>query len=196
MRILFVYFLLLYSGVLFACECKPLNPISKETFKTYNVIFYGEVDSVGVCRPDGIATAYFTIIELYKGPVAKHVKIDYDCSSSCMMSFSIGDDWLMYTTFQHFDMITVNICDHSRKYFSDQSEDVYLLAAHRSFEEEKLFLKTTLGVQEFVKYNELNMIHQQLGPRNEQPSVMNKFWLLLISFSVMALVYYITRKKK
>jgi len=196
MRILFVYFLLLYSGVLFACECKPLNPISNETIKSYNVIFYGKVDSVGMCRPNGIATAYFTILELYKGPVSKHVKVDYDCSSSCMMSFSKGDDWLMYTTFQHFDLITVNICDHSRKYFSDQSQDVYMLAAHRSFEEEKLLLKKVLGVQEFVKYNELNKIHEQMGPRNEQPSVMNKFLLLLISFSVMALVYYITRKKK
>ena len=192
----FIFFILLFiSGSLFACECKTLQPISKELCKNYNVIFYGKVDSIGICRPDGISTAYFTIVELYKGPVANHVKVDFDCTSACLMSFAKGDEWLMYTTFQRFDLITVNICDHSRKLFSEESQDVYQLAAHRTFDEEKLFLKNSFGLQEFVKYNELNAIHEQMGARNEQPSNWNKLWLLLISFSVMGLVYYITRKK-
>ncbi|MGZ4035496.1 MAG: hypothetical protein ACXVPU_04830 [Bacteroidia bacterium] len=189
-------FLLFISGSVFSCECKTLQPISKELCKNYNVIFYGKVDSVGVCRPDGIATAYFTIIELYKGPVAQHVKVDFDCSSACMMSFSKDDEWLMYTTFQKFNLITANICDHNRKLFKDETEDIYQLAAHRTFGEERSFLKSNLGVQEFVKYNDLNKIHEEMGPRNEQPTGWNKILLLLISFSVMGAVYYFTRKKK
>jgi hypothetical protein len=196
MRNFIIFSLLLISASAFACECKTLEPISKELSEKYNVVFYGKVDSVGICRGDGVSTAYFTISELYKGAVAHNVNVDFDCSSACLMSFSRGDEWLMYTAFQRFDLLTVNICDHSRKLFSEETQDVYQLAAHRTFEEEKLFLKNTFGLQEFVKYNELNAIHEQMGARNEQPSNMNKLWLLLISFSVMGLVYYITRKKK
>ena len=102
----------------------------------------------------------------------------------------------MYTSFQKFDLLTVKLCEHSRKLFSDGTQDVYQLAANRAFEEEKLFLKSTLGIQDFAENNDLNELHEQMGARNIQPSDMNKLWLLLISFSVMAIIYYITRKKK
>lgn len=196
MRTIVSIALLFVSVSLFACECKTLQPISKELCKNYDVIFYGKVDSVGVCRLDGSATAYFTIQELYKGSVEEHVKVDFDCTSSCLMSFSKDDEWLMYNTFHKFNLLTVNICNHSRKLFKDDTQDVYQLAAHRTFEEEKSFLKELLGIQKFAENNDLNELQEQMGARNMQPSAMGKLWLLLISFSVMALVYYVTRKKK
>ena len=193
----FIAILLLFiSGSASACDCKTLQPISKELCGNYDAIFYGKADSVGVCRPDGSSTVYFTIIELYKGSVEEHVKVDFDCASSCLMSFSKGDEWLMYASFQRFDLLTVKLCDHSRKLFSDATEDVYQLAAHRTFDEEKAFLKNTLGIQKFAENNELNEMHEQMGARNEQPSDKNKILLLLVSFFVMAIVYYLARKKK
>ena len=196
MRIFFFIAFLFFCSPFFACECNPLQPISKDLSDKYDVVFYGKVDSVSSCRTDGVSTAYFTIIELYKGSVSKNVKVEFDCSTSCLMSFSKGEEWLLYVSFRQFDILKINICDHSRKLFPDESQDIYQLTAHRTFEEEKLFLKATFGIQKFAEFNEYNAMHEQMGARNEQPSNWNKLWLLLISFASMGVVYFITRKNK
>ncbi|MBA3706773.1 MAG: hypothetical protein H0W84_13005, partial [Bacteroidetes bacterium] len=139
---------------------------------------------------------YFTINELYKGSVEQHLKVDFDCSTACMMSFSKNDEWLIYAIFQRFDLITVSICEHSRKNFSDSSQDIYQLNSGRTFAQEKQFLNTALNIQPFAKNNELNSQQNELGPHNDQPSATNKLWLLLTSILVMAIVYYLTRYKK
>lgn len=195
MRQLVTLFLFLSSGYLFACECKPLTPISKELCGNYNVVFSGKVDSVSACGTDGIATAYFTIDELYKGAVEKYVKVDFDCASSCLMSFAKNDQWLIYATYQRFDLMTVNICDHNRKKINEEAQDIYRIAAQRTFEEEKEFLKVTFGSQLYAVGNKLNKQQTELGPHNDQPTDWGKLGLLLISLSVMGLVYYVTRNK-
>ncbi|MES2138977.1 MAG: hypothetical protein V4511_04675 [Bacteroidota bacterium] len=187
----FLFFLL--SKMTFACECQPINPISKDLFKNYDAIFTGRVDSVSACLEDGKSTAYFFINELYKGNLKQHLEVVFDCSSECLMSFSKDDEWLMYTTYSRFDMLVVNLCGHSRKFFKDASQDYYQMAAERSFEEEKQFLKSSLGVHSFVQNDELSQ--QQNISRNEQPSGINKLWLLLISCATMVIVYLVTRNK-
>lgn len=193
-NILFLF--CLFSKTIFSCECPPTQPVSKELCKKYDVIFLGKIDSVSPCTTDGIATAYFTINELYKGAVQRSVKVDFDCSSDCMMSLSKGDGWLIYSNFQRFNLLSVNICGHSRKLFADANQDIYQLAAQRTFEQERQFLVSALGIQSFMKSNELNKQQTDLGPRNEHPSPMNKLWLLLVSFLVMILVYYVIKKKR
>ncbi len=190
------FFLLFTSSYLFPCDCPPLQPVSKDLCKTYNVIFYGKVDSVSSCGKDGISTAYFTINELYKGAVSKEVKVDFDCASACLMSFEKGEEWLMYATYQKFDLLTVTICDHSRKHFDDESKDFYSIAAQRTFDQEKLFLKTELGIQPFVIKNDLNEQQKIFKPHNDQPSDINKLWLLLISLGTMGIVFLLARKRK
>lgn len=192
-----ILFLLLFSKTLFACECPTLQPISKELSSAYNAIFFGKVDSVSSPNVKGISTAYFTINELYKGNVQQHVKVDFDAISECMMSFEKNEYWLMYCTYQMFDVLNVTICGHSRKLFSPAGaeQDFYLLAAQRTFEEEKLFLKTTLTIQPFAENNEQYQQQVDFRPHNDQPSGTNKLVLLLVSFSAMLLVYFITRKK-
>jgi hypothetical protein len=190
-----LFFLLFFSKICFSCQCPQLQPISKDLCTTYNVIFFGKVDSVKNCGTDGISTAYFTLNELYKGAVEQHVKIDFDCASDCMMNFSKGDQWLIYSSFQRFDLMTVNICEHSRKFFSDASQDIYQIASHRTFVQEKQFLNATFGIQPYVKNNELNKLENDLRPHNDQPSSLNKLLLLLVSFIAMGIVYYITRNK-
>ncbi len=148
-----------------------------------------------MCRVKGNAIAYFTINELYKGTVQQNVEINFDCSSSCMMSFSKDEEWLIYANFQKFDVINVILCGHSRKFFSNTAQDFYQVASQRTFDQEKQFLKTTLGVLHFAQTNEGNNQQTDIILRNEQPSGINKLGLLLISFAVMAIVYFVTRNK-
>ncbi|MCX6296718.1 MAG: hypothetical protein NTX97_11765 [Bacteroidetes bacterium] len=187
--------LILFSFYGFACECPPSSPISKELCQNYDVIFYGMVDSVTPCNSKGFSTAFFTITELYKGNAEKNVKIDFDCSSACMMSFSKGEEWLIYSKYVKFDQLKVTFCEHSRKKYNDDSQDVFLIAAQRTFEKEKEFLKTTFGLQYFIHGNDINKQENEIGPRNDQPSAYGKLILLLVSVSAMGIVYYVTRKK-
>jgi hypothetical protein len=183
-------------GRLFACECPPLAPITKELCKDYNVIFLGKVDSIAPCDTKGNAIAFFTITELYKGNSERTIKINFDCSSECLMSFAKNEDWLVYAKYEKFDRLRVQLCEHSRKKYPDNSQDIYMTGAHRSFGEEKEFLKETFGIQAFLQVNDLNRQQQEMGPRNEQPSASGKVLLLLISLLVMGLVWFFTRKKK
>jgi hypothetical protein len=193
-NILFLFLFL--SQFVFSCECPTIQPISKSLCSDYDVIFYGKVDSVNACSDKGRSTAYFTIIELYKGSVEQHVKVDFDCLSSCLISFAKDEEWLMYTKFQRFDFITVNLCSHSRKKFNNATQDFYFVSAQRTFDQEQEFLKQSVGIQSFAQNNKLNEAQADLKPRNEQPTGWGKLWLLLISFATMALVYFFSRQKK
>ena len=94
------------------------------------------------------------------------------------------------------DVAMVKLCSQSRKQFKASEQDFYLAAAQRTFEQEKEFLKTELGIQPFIKTEKWNNDQQEYKPHNEQPSGMNKIYLLLVSFAVMILIYIITRKNK
>ncbi len=196
MKILAVIVFIFAAKILPACECPLIKPVSKEICKEYDVIFFGKTDSISVCTEQGRSSAYFTITELYKGAVQQYCKVDFDCSSACMMSFSKDEEWLIYASFKRFDLLTVNLCSHCRKWFADPLQDFYQAAATRTFEKEKQFLKTELGIQSFAKNNKLNEEQADLKPHNEQPSPMDKLWLLLISLLVMLVVFFITKNKK
>jgi hypothetical protein len=178
----------------YSCECPPLEPVSKKISDNYDVVFYGRVDSIIPCSNSGIGTAYFTIISLYKGSAEQKVAIDYDCTSSCMMSFLKGEEWLVYATYQHFDLLTVNICGHSRKKSLEGSADFYQVASGRTFEQENEFLEITFGSQPFSSHNKLNDQQRELQPHNEQPSSVNKLILLIVSLAVMLIIYFISKK--
>ena len=138
MKSLFTFFLVVVSFFAFACECPPIEPASKKICEQYDVIFYGKVDSIIPCGTEGIGTAYFSIISLYKGSAEQHVSVDYDCTSSCMMSFAKGEEWIIYSVYQHFDLLTVSLCSHSRKKITDGSADFYEAASQRTFSAETL----------------------------------------------------------
>lgn len=194
-NLLLLFFLVsVYS---YACECLSISPISKELSSDYDVIFYGSVDSVSSCDNDKErAIAYFTISNLYKGNAVKHVKINFDCSSECLMSFASNEEWIIYAKYTKFDYLNVSICDHNRKKFNEGEQDLYLIDSKRTFNEELIFLKTTFGTQTFIDKNEINAKHEELGRTNEQPSSWGKIVLLSISLLVMGIVFFITRKKK
>jgi hypothetical protein len=177
-----------------ACECPPVEPFTKKSADNYDVIFYGKVDSIVPCSSAGIGTAYFTISNLYKGSAEKYVSFDYDCTSSCMMSFAKDEEWIIYSTYLKFDLLTVNLCSHSRKRITDGSADFYQVSSGKTFDQENDFLKNTFGIQEYSVHNELNDQQKVFQPHNVQPSPISKLWLLIISLLVMAVVYLISKK--
>ncbi|HRG37416.1 MAG TPA: hypothetical protein PK289_02695 [Bacteroidia bacterium] len=193
---LVVFALLIFSTGAMACKCKTLASINKEEANQYDVIFYGKVDSVGACDEKGIAIAYFTIEELYKGNLKQHNQIHFDCASDCLMSFAKGEEWIIYGKYQRFDEIKVSLCDHNRRKAQAGEQDFYEAVAQRTFDQEKEFLKTELGTHSFIQDENWNKNQEELKPRNEQPSGMSKIVLLLVSFGVMIIIYIITRKKK
>lgn len=175
----------------FACKCQPLMPITKSNCDSYNAIFKGSIDSVSVCNEKGIAKAYFTIEQVFKGNLEKKTSIEFDCASSCLMSFSTNETWLIYATYIGFDVLNVSICSHSRKLFTDESNDIYALTAERSFTQEVEFLQQTFGIQ---KLKEAQTLTNPTG-RNIQPSGLNKLLLIGVSLLVMAVIYFITQRK-
>lgn len=184
--------LLFISQLSFACKCEALMPITKTNCDTYNAIFEGTVDSVTACNEKGVAKAYFTINQAYKGNLEKKTIIEFDCASSCLMSFAISETWIIYANYIGFDVLNVSICSHSRKLFLEESNDIYALTAERSFEQEKQFLQKTLGLQ---KLKEEQTVTNPTG-RNIQPSGINKLVLLVISVLAMLIIYFIANRKK
>lgn len=195
MRKNLISFFIFISVYGFACECPPLTPVSKIVCEGYDIAFYGKVDSVSSCDAKGIATVYFSIKELYKGNASEHIKLNFECSSEFLMSFASGEEWIIYSKYEKFDLLKIAFCEHSRKFFKDDAQDIYMIGAQRTFEEEKEFLKATFGLHSFVENNALNKQQDQVGPHNEQPSNRGKLTLLLVSLLVMGIVYYFTRKK-
>jgi hypothetical protein len=193
---IFLSIAVFFPARLAACDCPPLPSMSKTMTDEYDAIFYGKIDSVSACNTEGIATAFFSIAELYKGAVPKHVKVTFECNSDCMMSFAPGEEWIMYTKFLRFDVLKASLCEHSRKRFSDRSNDIYFITSQRSFEDEQKALNKILGQKSFKAEDDFNETHAELRPHNEQPSAMNKLWLLLVSLAAMLVVYYFANKRK
>ena len=195
MRRFFFIIISFLSAPTFACKCDQIKPISQELVANYDVVFFGKIDSVQYANQNGLCVAYFSINDLYKGSVLQNVKVNYDCTSECMVSFEKFDEWIVYAKFKRFDLISVSICGHSRKYFKDPSQDFYFTTSLKTFDQEKQFLKKTLQLHPFAQNNKLNQVQADLKPRNEQPQGIVKLWLLFISFGVMGVVYFISRKK-
>ena len=96
-----------------ACKCPDLEPISTNFCENYDVIFYGKVDSISQVEDNRKNTVHFKIYNLYKGKLPSKANIYYDATSPCMMSFSPEEEWLIYAYYEKYNLLTVNICQHS-----------------------------------------------------------------------------------
>jgi hypothetical protein len=195
MKTIFLFLACVFSFGVAACECPPLADLNGPSAAKYDVIFLGRVDSISPCSTQGIATAYFTIEELYKGSVTREVRVNFECASACLMSFSKGDTWLLYASYLRFDHIKVDLCSHSRKLFAEGEQDIYLMGTQRSFVDERKLLNKLLGTKSFITANELNDQQAEFKPHNVQPSAVSKLVLIGVSIVAMMLVYYFLKRK-
>lgn len=194
MRYYLFLFLLVAAKISLACKCNPVEPISKEVCAQYDAILLAHVDSVTPCV-NGSSIAFISSEELYKGNVNQQLQVEFDCASSCLMSFEKGEKWLLYANYKRFDLLTVSLCGNSRKFFTDETQDFYALQAQRSFNQEAEFLKKELGIQAYTNDNTAIENANEVAARNEQPSGLSKLILLGISLLVMIIIFYFTRKK-
>lgn len=185
--------LLFVSKIVLSCDCPPLEPISVKGTEKYDVIFFGTVDSVEACLND-VTIVHFTVSELYKGVAESHMAVYFDCKSNCSMSFAKGEQWIIYSIYRKFNEPVVDMCFHSRKYFSDPQKDYYTAAAGKTFEEEKKYLLAELGDQPIIRRNKLNEQQKEFKPRNQLPSGYTVLILLGISVLAMVVVYWIAKK--
>lgn len=191
-RISFFLFSLLIYTQTFACICDALPPISEKQTERYKVIARGKVDSVDL----EANMFYFNITELYKGAVESEIMITFDDSSSCMMSFEKGEEWLIYANYRNFDELSVSQCEHSRKLFKNVADDYYQFNATRTFEEESDYLTTILGLKAFRTKTKINQLQTQFSHKNIQPEPKKKLVLIAASLIIMVIIYLITRNKK
>jgi hypothetical protein len=187
MRTFFLFFLFLFSANAFACKCDTL-PFTLEGIERYELIFTGEVTAVSVC--DKIATATFTVKELYKGKCFESVTVEFDCSSSCAMSFAPGETWIIFATYEKYGEPQVSLCSHSRRKFADAKDDFYFQLSGISFSEAEAFLKKNLGIQPFsVKKVEEEQHHENIRPKGYE-----SLWYLVAGFVVLFIFYFLGRK--
>ena len=124
------------------------------------------------------------------------MKVDYDCTSECLMSFAKGDEWIIYGTFSRFNQVLVNICSHTRKKINEASQDFYAVQSGKSFDQEEALLLSSLGIQPFAAHNELNDQQTEMRPHNDQPASLTKLLLLCASLVVMVIIYIGSKRIK
>jgi hypothetical protein len=186
-RVLTIALALLLSPALFACKC-AMPPFSEETVKPYEFVFYGKVVAVSGC--DKTAKVKFTIIELFRGKSFETTELEFDCASDCQMSFSPGEEWLIYSNYENYGQARVELCSFSRKKIDGETGDYNAFNNGMSFADEKKWLEEKLGVQ---KLNEKDMIDRP-HHENARPEGMNVVWTMLIGFAILGVFYFVVRK--
>ena len=171
----------------FACDCVT-NPVNLETIKSAELIFIGEVVAISGC--DITSKATFSVKELFRGKTFANETVEFDCSSSCQMSFAPGETWLIYATYKKYGESEVSFCSFSRKKFSNESDDYYTATHQMNFSEEEAFLKKNLGLQKLnEKEPETEQHHENIRPEGYQI-----LWYLGGGFIALIFFYFIGRK--
>ena len=169
----------------YACDCPPVGKISKEQFDLYEVIFEGKVDSVFK------NCAWFDIITLNKGSSLQNVKLFFDDSTDCRMSFAKGETWIIYSNYIKFSELAVNFCSRSRKKPEDGKADLYAVSNQSTFDEELTYLKQNLGVKPVKgKKEEDNFPERELI----RPKGWTVIWLFIASLIFFIVFYFISKR--
>jgi hypothetical protein len=172
----------------FACKCSDHPALSKEYCALYDVIFDGRVDSVMPCM-DGFSVAYFTVKSIFKGESYGQTEVRFDCSSDCQMSFTKGEEWIIYSQYYKYGKLELNFCSRSRKQITG-SDDYFDALNHMTYAEEAAYLGKNIGTRVLLKKEAPAMAQRTLI----QPTAYWKLWLLLISLVCMYVIFYFVKK--
>ncbi|MBI3511548.1 MAG: hypothetical protein HY064_12875 [Bacteroidetes bacterium] len=187
MRVPFLIFFFFLFSVADACDCDAVK-VSDASVSQYDVIFVGKVVAVSGC--DKSSKAKFLIEKLFHGKSYESTEIEFDCTSDCQMSFTPGEEWIIYADYKSYGKPEVKFCGLSRRKFENEKDD-YVSASHgMNFIDELSFLEKKFGVQKFNVMNVQDQQHHELL----HPSYTQQFWLLLISIASIGLFYFIVKK--
>jgi len=189
---LLILFQLSFIGGIIACDCPALAPLTIVECRKFDVILQCKIDSVSSCK--GKSIAYAEIIEVYKGNESSVLQFEFDCSSSCQMSFANGEQWLIYGKYNGEKKLEVAFCDRNRKQIADSQKDYFAISSGLSFDEEIRYLVKNIGLKiSRVKKNKQAIDITQR--ENDQTSGMNKILLLFVSLILFLVIYYFVNKK-
>ncbi|HEU4719032.1 MAG TPA: hypothetical protein VFU15_14410 [Bacteroidia bacterium] len=165
-KLLFVFAANLFFLHAFACNC-PTVALTKENLAAYDFIFTGKVVAVSGCSDD--ASVSFEIEKLYRGKSYREAQLKFDCTSDCGMTFSPGEEWIIYAKYVGYGKAEVKFCSFSRKYVADDKNDFVTPLHGMSYAMENEWLEKTLGVQELnVRNPEDDMHHENIHPSQQQ----------------------------
>lgn len=172
-----------------ACDCPVVPKLNEAYLKDYQLIFRGSVKSVGECNQ--LNKVHFVIQELYKGDSPKEIDVLFDCSSDCKMSFYPGETWIIYANFAQVGKPKVEICSRSRKLVDNEIKlSTKFIATDFNFNEECTWLKTNIGLKNFLEENE----NSKLSHRNQLPDRTSQLILIACSLGGLLLVYFLIKK--
>lgn len=184
--------LLAYTGLL-ACDCKQQSPLTIVECIKFDGILQCTIDSVSACNTKSIAYAH--TIEVYKGAQQGAVQLNFDCSSSCQMSFAKGERWLVYGKLNALHQLEMNFCDRNRKYFSASKDDYFAVNTGLSFEDEIAYLKKNIGLKVKNEQHPNGKSIDITQRENALGSGGNNLLLLLASLIFFLLIYVVVSKK-
>lgn len=186
-NIIFVFLLVTGAYKARACQCPPTS-LSLAECNKYEVIFRGKVDSVRLCE-NNFGEAFFEIQDLYKGNATKRFKVLFECNVPCAMSFNVGEEWVIYSSYKQINNAKMDWCSRSRKFFKIAKEDFYTINYGNSYDEEVAFLRQNLGLHRFLADNK-----NASENRNERPNPAQTIIILICSLGTIILFYWLFNK--
>jgi hypothetical protein len=174
-----------------ACDCGAFPPLTKEIFKTNNpkqVVFKGKVLSIAPCNELG--ECVFMVEALFSGTATRHLSAVYDCSSSCQMTFSPGEEWIIYGEYLQLEKIKIEFCSRSRKMNQLANTEADKIAYGLTSTEEFEWLKQNIGTKPLKE----SAVNHELAHKNEKPSPTTKIILLIVSMGFMAFFILFSRR--
>lgn len=191
----FNIFILLLPAIAVACDCVTTKNLTIVECRRFDVILTGVVDSVATCNK-GKATTFMQVKEVYKGDIASRFHFNFDCESSCQMSFAKGEQWLIYTSYNpELKVYEVNFCDRNRKYFQKNADDYYTASLGINWTDEIDFLKKNIGLKPNAAQSESSNSKDITQRENQLGTGKNNLVLLLISALLFLLIYFFVSKK-
>ena len=180
---LVILLLMLAWNFVFACQC-PLTKLDKNEIAKYEIVFKGSIKSIKLNKAK--SEAIFSISELYKGIIAQEFKILFNDEDQCKLDLRVGEQWIIYTNYYQVDNAKLDFCSRSRKYIKNVKEDFYAETTGISFDDERRYLQTNLGLHKVLK-NDLNKVEN----RNVLPNTNQLIIYLVLSIIGVVFFYYI-----
>lgn len=187
MKKFFLFFLMLFSQQIFACQC-PVVQWSKDLADENEVIFRGVIKNI-FFHQNNFTIAEFEVKNLFKGSSSPSYKVLFPENDECAVHLNIGEEWLIYGEQKQINSCEIEWCGLSRKKFQNDAEDFFIATHIITYDEE--FQKLEQNFPE-IKLNDTNA--QEMFHKNIIPSRLELYIYLALSLILFLLILNFTKK--